>query len=108
MVRQLNKKLTDVIDTIINSRDYKVCLEIKKKMGENEEVVNLVEKIKKLQKRYVNTNDLKLLQELKELENRLNDIPIYVVYMQHLEKVNQMINFVKDELNNYFYEVLNK
>ncbi len=108
MVRQLNKKLTDVIDTIINSRDYKACLEIKKKMGENEEVVNLVEKIKKLQKRYVNTNDLKLLQELEKLENRLNDIPIYVVYMQHLEKVNQMINFVKDELNNYFYEVLNK
>ena len=108
MVRQLNKELTDVIDTIINSRDYKACLEIKKKMGENEEVVNLVEKIKKLQKRYVNTNDLKLLQELEKLENRLNDIPIYVVYMQHLEKVNQMINFVKDELNNYFYEVLNK
>lgn len=108
MVRQLNKKLTGVIDTIINSRDYKACLEIKKKMGENEEVVNLVEKIKKLQKKYVNTNDLKLLQELEELENRLNDIPIYVVYMQHLEKVNQMINFVKDELNNYFYEVLNK
>lgn len=108
MVRQLNKELTGVIDTIINSRDYKACLEIKKKMGENEEVVNLVEKIKKLQKRYVNTNDLKLLQELEKLENRLNDIPIYVVYMQHLEKVNQMINFVKDELNNYFYEVLNK
>lgn len=108
MVRQLNKELTGVIDTIINSRDYKACLDIKKKMGENEEVVNLVEKIKKLQKRYVNTNDLKLLQELEKLENRLNDIPIYVVYMQHLEKVNQMINFVKDELNNYFYEVLNK
>lgn len=108
MVRQLNKELTGVIDTIINSRDYKACLEIKKKMGENEEVVNLVEKIKKLQKKYVNTNDLKLLQELEKLENRLNDIPIYVVYMQHLEKVNQMINFVKDELNNYFYEVLNK
>lgn len=108
MVRQLNKELTGVIDTIINSRDYKACLDIKKKMGENEEVVNLVEKIKKLQKKYVNTNDLKLLQELEKLENRLNDIPIYVVYMQHLEKVNQMINFVKDELNNYFYEVLNK
>lgn len=108
MVKQLNKALTAVVDTIINSNDYKACLEIKEKMSKNEEIVQLVEKIKKIQKKYVNTNHSELLQELKELENRLNDIPIYVIYMQHLEKVNQMIDLVKDEINDYFYEVLNK
>ena len=77
-------------------------------MASNEELVSLIEKIKKLQKKYVNTNDQELLVELEKLEEELNNIPIYVIYMQYLEKVNEKIEFVKDELNNYFYEVLNK
>ena len=77
-------------------------------MASNEELVSLIEKIKKLQKKYVNTNDQELLVELEKLERELNNIPIYVIYMQYLEKVNEKIEFVKDELNNYFYEVLNK
>ena len=77
-------------------------------MSNNQDVCELVEQIKKLQKKYVIENDSKILTELKSLEDRLNNIPIYAIYMQHLEKVNEMINYVKDELNNYFYQVLNK
>lgn len=77
-------------------------------MSNNQDICELVEQIKKLQKKYVLEKDSKILTELKSLEDRLNNIPIYVIYMQHLEKVNEMINYVKDELNNYFYQVLNK
>ena len=77
-------------------------------MASNEELVSLIEKIKKLQKKYVNTNDQELFVELEKLEEELNNIPIYVIYMQYLEKVNEKLEFVKYELNNYFYEVLNK
>lgn len=104
----MNEALNEVINTIINSDDYKKCIELKNTMSSNEELVSLIEKIKKLQKKYVNTNDQEILVELEKLEEELNNIPIYVIYMQHLEKVNEKIEFVKDELNNYFYEVLNK
>lgn len=104
----MNETLNEVINTIINSDDYKKCIELKNTMASNEELVSLIEKIKKLQKKYVNTNDQELLVELEKLEGELNNIPIYVIYMQYLEKVNEKIEFVKDELNNYFYEVLNK
>ncbi len=104
----MNGALNEVINTIINSDDYKKCIELKNTMASNEELVSLIEKIKKLQKKYVNTNDQKLLFELEKLEEELNNIPIYVIYMQYLEKVNEKIEFVKDELNNYFCEVLNK
>ena len=104
----MNGVLNEVINTIINSDDYKKCIELKNTMASNEELVLLIEKIKKLQKKYVNTNDQELLVELEKLEEELNNIPIYVIYMQYLEKVNEKIEFVKDELNNYFYEVLNK
>lgn len=104
----MNEALNEVINTIINSDDYKKCIELKNTMASNEELVPLIEKIKKLQKKYVNTNDQELLIELEKLEEELNNIPIYVIYMQYLEKVNEKIEFVKDELNNYFYDILNK
>lgn len=104
----MNEALNEVINTIINSDDYKKCIELKNTMASNEELVSLIEKIKRLQKKYVNTNDKEVFVLLKSLEEELNNIPIYVIYMQYLEKVNEKIEFVKDELNNYFYEVLNK
>ena len=107
MVNQLNKELEEVINTIINSNDYKSCIQLKEKMSTNKEICELVDKIKVLQKKYVRENGEEVLEELKLLEERLNEIPIYVIYMQHLEKVNEMINYVKDELNDYFYKVLN-
>jgi len=103
----LNKELEEVINTIINSDDYKSCIQLKEKMSTNKEICELVDKIKVLQKKYVRENGEEVLEELKLLEERLNEIPIYVIYMQHLEKVNEMINYVKDELNDYFYKVLN-
>lgn len=104
----MNEALNEVINTIVNSDDYKKCIELKNTMSSNEELVSLIEKIKKLQKKYVNTNDQEILVELEKLEEELNNVPIYVIYMQYLEKVNEKIEFVKDELNNYFYDVLNK
>ena len=108
MVNQLNKAIDEVVEVITSSSDYKNCIELKKKMSNNQDICELVEQIKKLQKKYVLENDSKILTELKSLEDRLNNIPIYVIYMQHLEKENEMINYVNDELNNYFYQVLNK
>ena len=107
MVNQLDKALDEVINCIIESDDYKKCEEIKKQMICNTELMELIDKIKKLQKKYVNTNSEDILIELKDLEEKLNSIPIYVIYMQYLDKVNEKIDFVKDELNDYFYKVLN-
>ena len=78
----MNEALNEVINTIINSDDYKKCIELKNTMASNEELVSLIEKIKKLQKKYVNTNDQELLVELEKLEEELNNIPIYVIYIE--------------------------
>lgn len=103
----MNRKLDDTISYIVNSFQYKKCIALKEKMSKNAEITDLVEKIKILQKQYVNTKDESILVELKNLEEKLQNIPIYVSYMQYLDDVNQMINYVKDELNDYFYRLLN-
>lgn len=104
----MNKALEDVITCITESDDYKECIRLKSLMDNNSEVKELVSKIKDIQKKYIRSGyDDKLKEELDSLEERLYSIPIYDIYQRHLDKVNQMINYVKDELNDYFYKVLN-
>ncbi len=105
----MNKALNDVVDYIKDSNEYKTCLDLKNKMSDNEEVNALVRQVKLLQQKYIKSNyNKEIKKELDEINKRLDDIPIYVIYKQNLEKVNNMINTVKDELNNYFDDLLNK
>ena len=107
-MEEVNNSLDEVIKCIKNSKEYKKCILLKSKMDNNSEIKELVKEIKLKQKKYIRNNDSNTLKELKELENRLNEIPIYHVYLENLEVVNNMINYVKDELNDYFYNLLNK
>ena len=107
-MEKLNKSLDEVVDCIKESKEYKKCLELKDKMKDNDEINSLVKEIKLKQKKYIKTNDSNILSELNELEERLNCIPIYHIYTKNLEKVNEYINYVKDELNDYFDKLLNK
>ena len=107
-MEKLNKSLDEVVDCIKNSKEYKKCIELKEKMDSNDDINKLVKEIKLKQKKYIRTNDSNILSELNELEEKLNSIPIYHIYLDNLEEVNKMINYVKDELNDYFQELLNK
>ena len=103
----MDKEINDVVNSITSSEAYKKCLEIKEKMKDNTDVNTRVNKIKKLQKEYIRSNDDSILKELDILKEELNSIPIYYMYNQYLEEVNQMISYVNDELNNYFNNLFN-
>ena len=108
-MEKLNKELDELVDYIKNTDDYKKCIKLKKQMDENEEVKSLIKEIKLLQKKYIRSNyDNKIKTILDEKNKMLFEIPIYVMYNQHLESVNNMISYVKDSLNDYFYELLNE
>lgn len=107
-MEELNKAIDEVISCIKDSKDYKKCLELKKQMDSNNEIKDLVEKVKSLQKKYIKSNyDDNIKVELESLEEMLNAIPIYVVYNQHLNKVNEDINSINSRLNDYFYNLFN-
>ena len=109
MVKQLNKALEEVITYIKESNDYKECIRLKTLMDGNSEIKELVEKIKVLQKKYIRScYDEDIKEELDSLEEKLYSIPIYDIYQRHLDEVNRMISYVKDELNDYFYKLLNE
>lgn len=107
MVNQLNQAIKEVVNCITESSEYEECLKIKEKMKNNSEINELISRIKSLQKKYVRYQDEDIKVELEKLEERLNEIPIYATYKQNLDVVNQKINYVNDELNDYFYKLLN-
>ena len=103
----MDKAIDEVINCIINSPEYIECLDIKKKMDNNTEIIDMIKQVKLLQKKYLRTNSLEVKEKLDELESKLNEIPIYYIYNKKLEIVNEKINYVKDELNDYFDKLLN-
>ena len=107
-MEELYKAIDEVTQCIVHSVEYQKCLKIKEQMSKNEELITMIQKIKILQKKYIRSHyDDSIKQELKHLEQELNQIPIYVIYLQNLDIVNQKIEYVKDSLNDYFYHLLN-
>ena len=104
----MDKALQDVVNCIINSPEYIECLEIKKKMNSNEDITNRIKRIKLLQKKLLRIDSIELEEELKRIEKELNEIPIYVLYNQKLSIINEKISYVNDEINDYFYKLLNE
>ena len=108
MVKWLNRALDEVISVITSSRDYHICIELQEKMKKNQNLMNLIDELKDVQKKYVKSNyDKNIKMQMDLLEEKLQQIPIYVSYMAHLEKVNDMLSYVEDDLNQYFYQLLN-
>ena len=104
----LEKSIDSLISTIINSNEYKKCIELKEKMNTNKELTKLISEVKILQKKYIKSNyDEVIKQELEEKESKLNQIPIYSIYNDNLKVVNETLEVVNDSLNNYFYKKLN-
>lgn len=107
MVNQLRKELIDVIDTIKGSSDYLACIKLKDEMSKNSNLMELISRVKKLQKEYVKTKNMDLKEELDECQQKLEQNPLYVTYINHLEKVNSMISYVEEDLNQFFLELTN-
>ncbi len=108
-MENLYRKLDDVILCIKESREYKMVLDIKKKMDSNEELKKKINDIKLLQKKYVKSNyDALVKKDLDKLNDELLEVPIYRIYLDNLSVVNEKIEYVKDSLNDYFYDLFNE
>ena len=85
MEKELSNSIDELVNYITSTKEYKNCIKYKELMDED--------------------NNIK---ELDKLEDELNNIDTYVIYNQNLEVVNNMINYVKEDLNDYFYNLFNK
>lgn len=102
------EELNDLINYLKNTKEYQTCLDLQDKMNDNKELMKLIEEIKELQKKYIRSNyDLSIKEKLDNLNEELNNIPIYNIYMNNLREVNYKLDYVRDSLNDYFDKLLN-
>lgn len=108
MVKLLNKAIDSLIEVIVSDYDYQMCLKLQEKMKHNMSLMDLIDKLKHMQKKYIKSGYNKdIKKDLDSLVDQLYQIPLYASYMMHLEKVNDMLSYIENELNQYFYELLN-
>ena len=101
--------LEEIVNVIQNSNEYQMCIKLQKQMAENAFICERVKQIKKLQKQFVQSGyDSKIKKELDKLVKELETIPVYVIYTENLEVVNQKIDYVRDSLNDYFQSLFEK
>ncbi len=105
-MEEVFKRLDQVIACITDSKEYQICISIQDKMKDNEEITQLIEQVKDTQKKYIRSGYSPVIkEELDDCQRKLEDIPIYQIYLQNLRIVNEKIDLVKDTLNDYFLEL---
>ncbi len=103
-------KATDqLIESIMESKVYKQHLEIREKLAKNKTIMNEIEEIKKLERAYVKSNfeNREYKQQMDDKLFRLRQKPLYKVYEQSLEEINDMLSQLKEGLNDTFMDLLN-
>ena len=102
-------KLDDLISYIKNTSDYRSIIKLRKQMDDNDELKSLIREVKSLQKQYIKSGyDDKIKATLEEKVSMLENIPIYNMYNRSLVRVNEMIDYVRDSFNEYFFSLLNE
>ena len=108
-MENLYSAIDEIVLSIKESKEYKMSISLKEKMDNNIDLKNKINKIKTLQKKYNRSGyDSSIKSELDKLNEELFNIPIYKIYLDNLEVVNQKLDYVKDSLNDYFYKLFNE
>lgn len=105
MNNEVLDKVDDIIKTIENSEIYQRYLKIKKLLEKDKEIMELINRVKVLQKDVVHKKATK--DELDECLSTLKSKPLYLEYCNTLDEINDTFNIIESSINKYFYDKLN-
>lgn len=98
-------KIDDVILSIKDTDEYVRYLKILKQV-ENSNIINeYIEKIKQIQKELVKTPSIKLTDELNKYKKELNEIPLYMDYIDSINDVNEILLNVKSKIETFITDI---
>lgn len=104
----MNDKILSKVDEIVlyieNSSTYKEYLLLKEKINNNKEILDLIGQIKLKQKElvkkeYTQEDISNIENDLINLENKLNEYPLYIDYKNKQDELNNMFTIIKDKIN---------
>lgn len=106
------EKIDDIVGMIQNSKEYHDYQFLASKLSQNDKANQIIKEVKALQRQIVKKEVLgESIEDLEKKINyflkQLNQIPLYVEFVQKQEELNQIYQTVKEELDHYFYNILN-
>ena len=104
---ELLNTLDELIYLIKNMPNYKRYIELKKKMSNNNEIMNIIRDIKKIEQSIVKKEYNKLdfsdeEKSLSTLKSKLKEYPIYLEYSYLQEDLNNDFQNIKKIIENSF------
>ena len=109
MVKQMNDIKKD-IDGLFNEFEktnlYNDYLNAKKKLEKNEEIMEVIKRIKELQKIATKNKNERLEKQIKDLYSKLNGYPLYQSYLILKDEIEEKLFFLKEQFDKYFSDIL--
>ena len=105
MNKEVSEKINEIIDEIESSPLYKKYLSLQDKINNNKELMELINKVRVMQKDVLHKKTNK--EELDILVNELNDHPLYREYNNTIYEINNIYGIIESNLNNYFERIIN-
>ncbi len=105
MNKEILEKVDDIIQTIEESTEYKKYLDLKEKISNNKELMELINKVRVMQKDVLHKKNSQT--DLDKLLNELNNNPLYREYNNVIYEINNTYSIVENSINNYFEKIVN-
>ncbi len=105
MNKEIEKKVDEIVSEIETSEVYQKYLSLKDKMEANKELMELINKVKVMQKDVIHKKKKK--EELDKLMDELNSNPLYLEYSNTVYEINNTYGIIESSLNNYFNKIIN-
>ncbi len=105
-MNNIKNEIDELFDELEESKLYNDYVVIKNKLENNNEIMNLISEIKRLQKIATNNHDEVIEKEIKKLYKRLESYPIYQSYLIIKDELEEELFEIKEQFGNYFKEIL--
>ena len=106
----MNKGVISKIDTLINTiksrNEYKEYIELLDKVNSSNEIKELTNEIRLINKKLVLTPSVELEELLSKKEKELNEIPLYLEYKYKLEELNNMLTVIKNKVEVFMKDII--
>ncbi len=109
MVRQMNdieEKIDELFDDFEKSKLYKDYLRVQDKMANDEEIMSIINEIKKFQKISANNKDKSVELKINGLYKKLESYPIYQSYLIMHDEIEEELFMIKEIFDKYFMDLL--
>ena len=105
-MNDIEEKIDELFDELKNKDIYLNYIKAKEQLKNNNEITDIINRIKRLQKICTNNDDPKLEDEIKGLYGILNSYPIYQSYLNLKDELTEELMIIKCQFENYFKNIL--